>query len=266
VYVVGKILGTIVVPSRIAVALVLVGVVLAILHRRRRLGVWLAAVGGVLLLVCSLPVVAGALASPLEGRWQPYRARPAAEGPRWIAVLGGGAGGGESLPAPSRLSRPSLVRMVEGLRVARCLPKARVVVSGGFMERASSTVLAIREALVELGLEPNRVMAVDGARTTAEEMAGLAMLAGSDELVLVTSALHMRRAVYLAESAGLRVVPAPCDFRAWGRADDGPWWGRWLPSPRALELTDDVAHEVLGRLWAKVMPAARPQLAWWDEA
>jgi uncharacterized SAM-binding protein YcdF (DUF218 family) len=258
VYVIAKVLGALVVPSRIALFLVLLGVAVAVLRPRRRLGVGLAAAGGVLLLVFSLPVVAGLLAAPLESRWAPYEAADGPDAPRWIAVLGGGAGGGEALPPTSRLTQGSVARMVEGLRVARRLDGARVVVSGGSVEELWSTAAAMRDAMVELGLEPGRVRVVDGARTTAEEVAGLAALVGGEELVLVTAALHMPRAVYLAERAGLEVVPAPCDFQVWGRVRRGPWWGRWLPGAAALELTDDVAHERLGLLWARVVPGARP--------
>lgn len=64
-------------------------------------------------------------------------------------------------------------------------------------------------------------------------------------IVLVTSALHMRRAVEEFESQGLRVIAAPVDT-------PGPHEPEWIdfvvPGIAALRESHNVLYEFLGRL------------------
>ncbi len=64
-------------------------------------------------------------------------------------------------------------------------------------------------------------------------------------MLLVTSALHMPRAVAVAHKLGLEVLPYPCDFRA-----EAPGkWQLWVPSNEGAAALEGALHEVLG-LWA----------------
>ena len=75
--------------------------------------------------------------------------------------------------------------------------------------------------------------------------------------MLVTSALHMPRAVAAFRGAGIRVVPAATDVRA--AADHSPAVFDWVPSAAALELTTAALHEIAGLFyyrWRGWVPAA----------
>ena len=76
------------------------------------------------------------------------------------------------------------------------------------------------------------------------------MSASSPRIPLVTSAFHMRRAQYLFERQGLKVLPFPVDFQARGRWA-GPLWRdptQWLPSARGLDDSSRALRELIGRL------------------
>jgi uncharacterized SAM-binding protein YcdF (DUF218 family) len=83
------------------------------------------------------------------------------------------------------------------------------------------------------------------SRTTREnavETARLARDKGFQRVLLVTSALHMRRAAGAFRAVGLEVVPAPTDFSVLGT-------GRLpnlLPDAGSLEATTATLHEWIG--------------------
>lgn len=77
-----------------------------------------------------------------------------------------------------------------------------------------------REVLVSLGV-PADAITVGGGRNTSEEMTALAETFRGQRIGLVTSAWHMKRAVRLANEAGIEVVPYPSDFLAAGPAPHG---------------------------------------------
>jgi len=70
---------------------------------------------------------------------------------------------------------------------------------------------------------------------------------GIGEILLVTHAWHMPRAVEAFEQAGMRVVPAPLGAMAAGGA--AGCWMDWIPRASALQMNYYALHEMLGRLW-----------------
>ena len=66
-------------------------------------------------------------------------------------------------------------------------------------------------------------------------------------VLLVTSAIHMPRAVAVCRKVGIEVVPCPSDF-----VSGADWTYRiqsFLPEAAALTRTTDAVHEYVGRLW-----------------
>jgi uncharacterized SAM-binding protein YcdF (DUF218 family) len=94
----------------------------------------------------------------------------------------------------------------------------------------------------ELGVPPERTVAVAGAHTTRDEAALVHQrlgAAGISRIILVTDAQHMMRARPLFERSGFEVVTAASDIDL-ARVSS--------PSDR-LDLLRRVADEVLGRLY-----------------
>jgi uncharacterized SAM-binding protein YcdF (DUF218 family) len=85
----------------------------------------------------------------------------------------------------------------------------------------------------------------DRSRTTWENAVYTQQLLHADNVttvVLVTSAWHMRRAVWSFERVGLHAIPypAPLTYDAFDRIQD------YLPSLRALEESYHALHEAIG--------------------
>jgi uncharacterized SAM-binding protein YcdF (DUF218 family) len=145
-------------------------------------------------------------------------------------------------------------RVVEAARVFKLLSPDWLVSSGGPPpERGappSSTVM--RDALVRLGVPESRILLESSSGSTREQ----AMLVGPilrshgvREIVLVTSDVHMPRALGAFRAAGLQAVPAIAPDPTWSKG----WRYRWRPTARGLGFSGALAHELIGvpYYWAR---------------
>jgi uncharacterized SAM-binding protein YcdF (DUF218 family) len=243
------------VPLLFPLSLVLIGLGVGLgllwFSRWQRAGKAVVTVSAAVLVVASHGWTANALLAPLEQGQVMFAPRgeipPKAQSIRWIVVLGGGVGGDEHLPPTECLSDASLRRLIEGIRLHRLLPAARLVTSGGavFTPRPAGEVM--RDAACALGVSPERIAVQPVGRNTVEEVAAVAGLVGQDPFLLVTSAAHMPRALEACRKQGLHALPAPTDFQAAG--SDGVWTpGDIYPSGAGLHQSERAMYEYLGRL------------------
>jgi uncharacterized SAM-binding protein YcdF (DUF218 family) len=251
-YAIKKLLEWFLTPLGGALVLLWVGLLVG-RTRRRGLGLVLTAGGATLLLVLSLGSVAGVLSAPLEHRYRPLMPAAPLDGVAAVAVLGGGSEWIPGRPATGWLQVAGLERLVEGVRVLRLAPGSRLVVSGRGEPGEPSTAEVMAEAAASLGVDPLRIVRFDTPRDTAEEIAALRALMGTQKVVIVTSAEHMPRAMQLAAHAGLHAIAAPARVAVGG---SGRGWGGLVPSVFALVRSTTAIHEWLGRLWAGLLDAA----------
>jgi len=221
---------------------------LLLLRRRPKLGRALAWGGLLVAWLLSTPVVVNLIATPLEDvpLLQP---QDLARGEA-IVILGAGVrrfmpeyGG----PGPNRLA---LERLRYGARLARAsgLP---VLLSG----EAGPMAEALRKdfGVAPRWLEGKSLDTADNARNTAV----ILRAAGIRQVVLVTHALHMRRAVAEFSAAGIVAIPAPTGFLS--RKEDGdpaPGYLDYLPGPGAAFSAWYALHEWVGLLAFRLRASA----------
>jgi uncharacterized SAM-binding protein YcdF (DUF218 family) len=167
-----------------------------------------------------------------------------------IVVLGGGRRALAPEYGVSSLNPRSIERLRYGLWLARetGLP---VAFSGGVGHGSppgpSEAEIAARIADREFG-RPLRWTETESRDTRENAQRTIALLQpqGIEQIVLVTEAFHMPRALDHFGSAGgrLRITAAPMALPSGGRLRGADW----LPSLRATEDTWLVLHEFLGRL------------------
>lgn len=245
-----KIIPAFLFPAGLGVVLGLVAAVLAFRKGARAAGS-VALLAALLLYLASSPVVSTHLLRSLEDRYPPSRESAAAAA---IVLLGGGM---VPLLAP-RLHPETGHAGDRVLHAARLWRQGRapvVVATGGYIEfmtdAPGSEADLYAHLLTELfGLPDSAVIAMGRSRTTHEDAVFTAdafEAAGLEKnILLVTSATHMRRAEALFLKAGFAVQPAPTDYR--GEATAFKWFDL-LPKADALFNTTVVLHEYLG-LWA----------------
>jgi uncharacterized SAM-binding protein YcdF (DUF218 family) len=141
------------------------------------------------------------------------------------------------------LNPDGLARVVEGVRIARRLHEARLIVSGGAPPGLVPAATGYAELARGLGIANKSLIISDRPLDTAAEARAVAKLLGNAPFILVTSAYHMPRAMRLMRRAGANPIPAPTGQRA---AAAGSLWFGWLPSSSGLAGTERAIHEYLG--------------------
>ncbi len=108
----------------------------------------------------------------------------------WIVVLGGGISDNTTLVANGRMSRSTLARVVEGVRLAKAYPQANLMLSGGAVMAASSEASVMESVVLQLGVSPDRIFNDDISKDTDDQARILAEVVGDAPMLLVTSALQ----------------------------------------------------------------------------
>ena len=249
-------------PLPICLTLIAAGWWLTRRAHRRRSGRFLLTAGLLLLVLLSNRLVSVRLLRPLEAEYAPIgelapgeALPPALAACRYVAVLGGGQTDMRGLPAASQLSPASLARLMEGLRLLRLLPEARLIVSGPGYRHHRSLAATQAQASVALGVDRSRILLVDTARDTEDESVVMKAIVGEAPIALVTSAWHMPRAAALFRAAGVNALPCPADFNA--RIAPEFRWTDLGWDAESLNRSTEAIHERLGYLWLSLRGKSR---------
>lgn len=238
-----KIVGRLLFPLSLVMGMLVLGVLL------KKRGRFVICAGVALLYLFSFAPFGALLLAPLEG---PHRAVAAAAVNRtvaWVVVLGGGARDDVLLTPEDRLGHESLKRLLEGLRLCRLLPEARLVLSGGNYPGLVPEAVLMRDVALAQGFPAARIILEPDSLDTADQARTLRALLGVQPFYLVTSASHMTRALGMFRGVQTNPLAAPTDFGA----VPGPFraWDL-LPQAGALASTERAFYEYLGLAWARL--------------
>ena len=213
-----KALAWLALPSTIVTLLVVVGVALAWLGRLRA-GRALATAGVLLGLAPALLPLFDLAALPLEDRYPVPELPARVDG---IVVLGGAVVQDVTAGRGAPALNAGAERMTEALWLALAHPEATLLFTGGsgrLAPQALSEAEVARRFFVQHGVDPDRLLLEDRSRDTrsnARLSFELARPLRGETWVLVTSAIHLPRAVGVFEAAGWTVLPYPVDYRTTG--------------------------------------------------
>jgi uncharacterized SAM-binding protein YcdF (DUF218 family) len=115
---------------------------------------------------------------------------------------------------------------------------------------STSVAEQMRRTAIEFGVPPSAVSSEGASTNTYENLLHLnddlkSQLYSNDTVPhvwLVTSALHLPRAMGVAKKLGLEMTPYPCCYRG-TRVNQ---LSQWLPSNDALPYLREAAHEIIG--------------------
>lgn len=247
-----KMLGSSLLPVSLCLEVILLGLVLIWLTRRRTAGRVIVSLGFVPLALMGYGAFSDMLLRPLESEYPPLQRLDAASQVKWIVVLGGGAVADPKLPVTSQLSQSSLVRLVEGIRLQRMLPGSRMILSGGgyFDSRPSADVMA--EFAKIMGVSEKEIVLERTSKDTADEARLIKDMIGQERFILVTSASHMRRSMALFERMGMRPIPAPTGHLVRDKVGGRTNPGSFFPNADGLQKAQTALYEYLGMGWSKI--------------
>ena len=241
-----KLLWIVAQPSNL-IALAIGAGALLTLSRRQQLGRRLLLVGLVAFFVAGMLPLGSNLTMLLENR---FARTDLATGPpvTGIIVLGGAEDLRAGVPRELAGLNESAERYTEAAALARRLPQARVIFSGGsgsLISRGMTEATVADRLLQALGVDKARLELEDQARDTFENAIYTKRLVApkaDERWLLITSAWHMPRAMGCFRKAGFAVEPWPVDYRTNGRL---VYWPGASPFD-GLRRVDNMAREYLG--------------------
>lgn len=239
-------------------AVLLTGAALAHLWRRRRESrgrLLLAVVPFGALTVLSLPPVAHLALGSLEWAYPPRGSRPSGAPAGAVVVLSAGVFPPDSVRPRDVLGDSSLYRCLEAARAYRAGPPLPVVAAGGKPDPSVPGVPCaelMAEFLATQGVRPADLVVEARSRTTHEnavEVRKVLAPRGVRRVILVTDAVHMRRASLCFRRQGFDVIPWPAHHRA---TELGHSVFLLLPTPYAVGNCLAAAHEWMGLAWYRL--------------
>jgi uncharacterized SAM-binding protein YcdF (DUF218 family) len=244
-FILSKTLGFFAVPSNFLISIGLIGLVL-LCTRFRRLASWLIVTSLVLIAFVGFSPLGRILILPLEQRFPPWDASRGP--PDGIVVLGGAISPDISMARGVVSLGDGAERITFAAELARRYPNARIVFSGGtgaLFGGALEAPFAVKE-FEALGVAHDRITAEEQSRNTIENAVFSRLVAQpkpGERWLLVTSAVHMPRAIAAFRAAEFPVEACPVNWHTRGPVDATAAFGSFTAG---LGMTDTAAHEWIG--------------------
>lgn len=243
-----KVVGFIANPLAVGMTLVLAGLILGIL-RRHKWAICLLAVSIAWFWFWSMPIVGEWLAMPLE---EDYPVQLAGNMPEAdaIVLLGGGVCGATNYPYA--MLKDGADRAWHAARLWKA-GKAPIIIPSNVDAELCDVKL-----LVDLGV-PREAVVLENKAVNTEENAKFvrdlltqgrkgAEAAEKLTVLLVTSACHMRRSLYMFKKYAPKIecIPAATDYQALPWKDEPFKWRNILPDIGAFARNNAFLHEIIG--------------------
>lgn len=245
-----KILGSLLQPLPLSFIITAIGLYLLWRGRQQNLGKLMIGLALIIVYGFSTPFISNSLIKSLEQQYPAIIDTSDYQSIEYIVVLGGGHKVTDWTPISSHLSSAALKRMTEGLRLKKELSNAQLIFSGGAVfskESEADTMAGIAKAITQT---PGDFIMENETRDTASQAKAIAQLVDGKPFLLVTSAAHMPRSMWLMQQRGLKPIAAPTDFQAYPINSSNPTG--LFPDSSYLKKSESAIHEYLGQWWAKL--------------
>lgn len=234
-------------PSNLPFVLAAIGLVLLMVRRVKACAV-LVTLSVLVTVAFGFSPLPAYLQSPLEERFPQFHddGRPVAG----IIMLGGAEEPAIGLARGQPAFSDAAERAIAFGALSRRYPDARLAFVGGsgrlFPDGTALEARLMRLTVPDLGIAPERVLFEEKSRNTAENAAfarDLLKPQPGERWLLVTSAMHMPRAMGCFRKAGFDVVAYPVDYRTIGPDQLDEWNARAVTG---LAATDAALREWIG--------------------
>ncbi len=212
--------------------------------RRRRVAVFSLFLSIAVLWSASTSIVADFVIGSLEQQYPPLvvKAMPSAGA---IVILGGMTRGMVPGTGLTDLSG-GVDRLVHGAQLLKAGKAPLIILTGGSAEGYQPEAEAMADILVLMGIPEKAMLLESKSRNTYQNGLNTVPLLkelGINQILLVTSASHMRRASAVFEGMGISVIPAATDYQVVERFTSIL---DWLPQASALNTTTRGIKEYIG--------------------
>lgn len=168
----------------------------------------------------------------------------------WIVVFSGGQTEVPDRPSYGLLYSASIKRLLEGVRLWRMNPDAHLLLSGGGYGFEKPEAQRLAELAQWFAIPTDKLAIEEYSINTADQAKAIKAWVHDKPFYLVTSAIHMPRAMALCKEQGLNPIAAPTDFTLYW--SDERWQKNWLPNAQNIVLLTVAWHEILGMAWSRI--------------
>ncbi len=245
-----KIVAPLFFPVSVVLLILIFGLFLLSLGHKKKTGKFFILVGILLLGTLSYEAVSERLLKPLEYMYPPLIHPVNIEDVRWIVVLGGGCTSDLKLPVTSQISDLSLIRLVEGIRLHREIPKSKLILSGGRVFDPVSEANAMAEVAIAIGVRKKDLVLEEDSKDTEDQAMFIHRMVKQEPFILVTSASDMPRSMILFKRLGMRPIPAPTEYKVKEGRETVP--KRFYPTADGLMKAERAFYEYLALAWTKM--------------
>lgn len=248
-FVLKKICSAFLFPLPLCLEIGALGLILLWFTRRKTLGKTLCTLSFLLIFMISTGPFSKWILKPLEREFSIFdlKTHPSVE---WVVVLGGGLTSDPTLSTTNQLSTSSVLRLLEGLRLHKALPKSKLLLSGGRVFDPVPEAEAMKRLALDWGILPENIVLETDSKDTDDEAKIIHGMIGETSFALVTSAYHMKRSMALFEKRGMHPIPAPCDY--WIKDKQTKHPNFLVPSGLCVIQSEKAVKEYLGLIWAKL--------------
>lgn len=240
-------LANLVIPLNFSITLLLLAVILFIAHRRKTASILvLAALAWVAF--WSLPTSSLWAGGLLEQRY-PYTASTNLPSAQAIVVLGGNTANSRQNWFEEYDRQSTIPRTETAAKLYMAGRAPLIIVSGAALDGGVSEASMMASALERDGVPASAIIQEDHSLTTHQNAIYSANILRQHQIqqfLLVTSALHMPRAMASFQKLGLHPIPASSPPQI--VVPDEPDFSFWLPDLRALQASRSIVKEYLGIL------------------
>jgi len=164
-----KIVANLFFPLTFCTLILLTGLFLLWFTQKKRAGKIIVSAGIILLLVLSYAPFSNSLLQSLERQYPSLTNIARVSGIKWVVVLGGGNISDPGLPVTSHLSRASLFRLAEGIRIHNQLKGSRLLLSGANVFDTESNATAMGALAVHMGVDKRNMVLESFLRDTKDQ-------------------------------------------------------------------------------------------------
>ncbi len=257
-FILKKIISGFLSPLTLSLLLLFLGLYLLWFTSKQKAGKILVSAGLVILTLFSYSVIGDKLLRPLEREYNSFEMKGSSSvsktenesAIKYVVVLGGGHSSDPELPLLSQIGRGSLVRLIEGIRIYRKYPGAKLLLSGGSVFDPVPEAEVLARVAIETGVPEKDIILESKSKDTKDEAMFIKPIVGNEPFVLVTTASHMPRSMALFKKLGMKPIPSPIGHRVSERQGLSPH--SFFPSTGNLFRSEMAIHEYLGLTWSKL--------------
>ncbi|MBP9743287.1 MAG: YdcF family protein [Burkholderiales bacterium] len=231
-------------PPFNAIIIIIIGIILT--NFRKKTGIIIALLGILLLYIQATPIMAYWISKKYE---LPPLTSQEFQSSQAIVILGGGVNRkGPEYTLDANVSKATLIRLNYAVFLAKQDPTKLIIPSGGYTGNIREADL-MRELLIDIYKVTNPIIVENQSRNTDENAkfaANILLARNIKNVIIVTQAFHMRRAMMLFHKYGLNPVAGSTDYYT----DDNALTPAlmFIPNAGAMHQVATIYHEILGYL------------------